>query len=378
MLKIVFVGAGWFANHVHGPALAHYAREHPGEVDLAAVCVRKSVDKAEAFCREFGFQRVYTDLEEMLDKEKPGACWVVTPIEQTRRVAGLMMERNLPVLLEKPPGASLAEARELAELSRRTGTPNQVAFNRRWAPGTRRAISWAREHGPVEYIYARMLRLDRMDETFAYGTGIHLLDCVRCLGEPTLGSIREAKTVRVRSNSGTNGTNGTRNGTNGTVGGRAGHGSGTQSERFSERTERKTERSERETARSERHPIFNFHVDLTFASGVRGRCDILPACGKLAESYTLYTPLKTITCSLPWSAGTTELDGKAELWVKGEVVESEAYAFDPPHLSNGVYGEAEAFITALKEGRKPSPSAEEAVDSVALAEAVQAGRDMKF
>ena len=371
MLKIVFVGAGWFANHVHGPALAHYAREHPGEVDLAAVCVRKSVDKAEAFCREFGFQRVYTDLEEMLDKEKPGACWVVTPVEQTRRVAGLMMERNVPVLLEKPPGANLGEARELAEMSRRTGTPNQVAFNRRWAPGTRRAISWAKEHGPVEYIYARMLRLDRRDETFAYGTGIHLLDCVRCLGEPTLGSMREAKTVRVRSNSGTSGTNGTENGTNGTGKGPARHGSGT-------RSERETARSERETARSERHPIFNFHVDLTFASGARGRCDILPACGKLEESYTLYTPLKTITCSLPWSAGAVELDGKAELLVKGEVVESEAYAFDPPHLSNGVYGEAEAFIGALKEGRKPSPSAEEAVDSVALAEAVQAGRDIEF
>lgn len=371
MLKIVFVGAGWFANHVHGPALAHYAREHPGEVELAAVCVRRSVDKAEAFCREFGFQRVYTDLEEMLDREKPGACWVVTPIEATRRVAGHVMERNLPVLFEKPPGANLEEARELAEISRRTGTPNQVAFNRRWAPGTRRVLSWANEHGPVEYIYARMLRLDRMDEEFAYGTGIHLLDCVRCLGEPTAGSVREAKTVRVESNCGTNGTNGTENGTNGTGKGLAGHGSGTLSEG-------ETERSERETERSERPPIFNFHVELTFASGARGRCDILPACGKLEESYTLYTPLHTITCSLPWSAGTTELDGKAELWVNGEVVESEAYVFDPPHLSNGVYGETAEFIAALREGRKPSPSAEEAVDSVALAEAVQAGRDIAF
>jgi len=369
MLKIAFVGAGWFANHVHGPALAHYAKEHPGEVDLAAVCVRKSVDKAQAFCREFGFQRVYTDLEAMLDKEKPDACWVVTPIEQTRRVAGLMMERNLPVLFEKPPGANLQEARELAELSRRSGTPNQVAFNRRWAPGTRRAISWAQgqEVGPVDYIYARMLRPNRMDETFAYGTGIHLLDCVRCLGDSTVGPVREARTVRVQCGGGTNGTNGTRNGTAGTANGTAGTGNGTLGHR-----------SAREMGLTEEHPVFNFHVDLTFASGARGRCDILPACGMLDESYTLYTPLKAITCSLAWSAGSVELDGKAELLVKGEVVESERYAFNPPHLSNGVYGEAEAFITALKEGRKPSPSAEEAVDSVALAEAVQAGRDISF
>jgi len=41
-------------------------------------------------------------------------------------------------------------------------------------------------------------------------------------------------------------------------------------------------------------------------------------------------------------------------------------------------GEAAEFIAALTEGRRPSPSSEEAVDSVALAEAVQQGRDVEF
>ena len=60
MLKIVFVGAGGWASHVHGPALAHYAQQHPGEVELAAVCVRTSLERAREFCESFGFQRRYT------------------------------------------------------------------------------------------------------------------------------------------------------------------------------------------------------------------------------------------------------------------------------------------------------------------------------
>jgi predicted dehydrogenase len=74
------------------------------------------------------------------------------------------MERHIPVIFEKPPGRNVQEAQELAEISRRTGTPNQVAFNRRWAPCTQQALAWIREDGPFEYLYARMLRTTRMDK----------------------------------------------------------------------------------------------------------------------------------------------------------------------------------------------------------------------
>lgn len=345
MLRIVFVGAGWFADYVHGPALARYAGDHPGEVDLAAVCVRKNVDRARAFCDKFGFGRVYTDLDEMLDKEKPSACWVVTPIDATRQVAGRVMERRVPVFLEKPPGANLQEAEELAEIAAKTGTPNMVAFNRRWAPSTRRALQWVREIGPVEHIYARMLRPQRMDRTFAFGTGIHLLDCVRLLAEATAGGLTEAQTVRWRSAAGDLSVD-------------AESASDSNAEPVGD--------------------VFNFHIDMVFRSGARGRCDILPACGMLDESYTLFGPRKSVTCSLPWAAGSVRTDGKAHLWSEGESPTSESWPYEPHDVSGGFYGEACEFIGALREGRPPSPSAEESVDSVALADAVQAGRSISF
>jgi len=322
MLRIVLVGVGYWSREVHGPALAHYAKEHPGEVELAAVCVRKSVARAKEFCGEFGFARVYTNLDEMIDTEKPHACWVVAPIEGTREIAGHVMERGVPVIFEKPPGRNLAEAKELAEISARTETANMVAFNRRWAPCTQKALRWAEEHGPFEYLYARMLRSKRMDEQFAFGTGIHLLDCVRALAEASMGGLRSAKVTRVRSAAGR----------------------------------------------------FNFHVDMSFGSGAKGRCDILPTCGVIDETYTLFGQNRWVTYSLPWHT----VGGKAELWVEAELKDSESWPAQPAFLSSGMYGEAVAFTSALRQGRKPSPSAEESVASVALAEAVQEGRDIAF
>jgi len=322
MLKIVFVGAGDWAMAIHGPALAHYAKEHPGEVELAAVCVRKSVDRAKEFCEKFGFAKVYTDIEQMVAEERPDACWVVTEIGGTRAAAGKVMELGVPVIFEKPPGRNLQEARELAEISRNTRTPNMVAFNRRWAPCTRKALEWAAEHGPFEYLYARMLRSGRLDEEFAFGTGIHLLDCVRAIADAHLGGLKSAKVARVKS---------------------------------------LTDR-------------WNFHVEMEFGSGARGRCDILPTCGVIEETYTLFGHNHWVTYSLPWHS----VPGKAEVWVKEELVASESWPAQPAFLSSGFYGEAAEFISALKEGRRPCPSAEEAVDSVALAEAVQEGRGIVF
>jgi predicted dehydrogenase len=326
MLKIVLVGVGNWSRAVHGPALAHYAKEHPGEVALAAVCVRQNVARARQFCQDFGFARVYTDLDEMIGKEKPGACWVVAPLEGTRPLAGRVMELGVPVIFEKPPGRNLSEAQELAEISRRTGTPNMVALNRRHAPCTQQALAWAAEHRPFEYLYARMLRSGRMDEEFAFGTGIHLLDCVRALAETAMGPMRSARVTRTESAAGR----------------------------------------------------FNFHVGIDFDSGGTARCDILPTCGVVEESYTLFGRNCTILSHLPWTGGKAVSEGRAELWVQGDLKESHRWQTLPLHLSSGFYQEASAFIAALREGRRPSPSAEEAVDSVALAEAVQQGRNIAF
>jgi predicted dehydrogenase len=321
MPKIVLLGAGSQSESVHGPSLAQYVQEHPGEIELAAVCDLRE-ERARLFCGTFGFARSYTDLDQMLDTERPDACWVVSPIDLTRELAGRVMQRGIPTFFEKPPGRNVKEARELAEIAERAGTPNMVAFNRRWAPCTRKALAWAKDNGPFEYIYARMLRTRRAEQGFAIGTGIHLLDCVRALAESTMGGIRAARTTRTEPRAG----------------------------------------------------VFNFHTDLDLGSGAHGRCDILPTCGVMEESYTLFGRDRSILSSLPW----VSVDGKAELSIGGDIVDSESWPARPSHMTSGFYGETVEFISALREGRRPSPSPQESVDSVALAEAVQEGRAIGF
>lgn len=322
MLRICLVGAGDWATARHGPALAHLVTEHPGELILAGVCEPRGIAQGEAFCRQFGFQRAYTKLDEMLEAERPDACWCITPITATCKVASRLLEAGIPVLLEKPPGANVREAQELVAIAQRTGTPNMVALNRRWAPSTRQAMEWASRHAPIEHIHARMLRTGRRDEEFAFGTGIHLLDCVRTLGEASGGKLLSSRCERIRSATG----------------------------------------------------VWRFHVDLTFTSGLTARGDLLPTCGVLEESYTLYGADQTIACELPEN----NHPGRAELTSKGAIQESATWPAQPLFLSSGIYSEAEEFITALQEKRQPSPSVAEALTSVMLAEAVQEGRDITF
>jgi len=321
MLKIVQVGAGFFSTLMHGPMIRQYASDHPGRLELAAVCVRKDVEKAKGYCREFGFARVYTDIDEMVRSEKPDAAWVLTSLEATRAAAGKLMELGVPVLMEKPPGTNLEEAKELAEIARRTGTPHMVGFNRRFARCTQAARAWLKDRGPFEAAEARMLRAGRDDAEFAYGTGIHAIDCLHMLGDLCLGGMTSARVLRSPSFSGT----------------------------------------------------WNFHVEVAFGSGATGRCELQPNCGVNEETYTLFGRNTCVTFSMPWIGS----GSRAELWEDGKLLDSARWPAESAFVDFGFYQEYEAFVEALADGRKPWPSVEETLDTVALAEAAQAGRDWK-
>jgi predicted dehydrogenase len=129
------------------------------------------------------------------------------------------------------------------------------------------------------------------------------------------------------------------------------------------------------SARTHRVPLsaggFDSHVDIIFGTGATGRCDLLPSSGVNDETYTLFGDDRCITFTMPW----LEVESKAELWENGKLVDSAAWPLASAALNFGIYQEAAAFIAAIQEGRKPRPSAEEAVESTSLAEAVLEGRD---
>ncbi len=179
-MKLCQVGCGEHARVAHGPSQARCARERPG-LELAGCC-DLDAERAEAFRRDFGYARAYADPTAMLDAERPDAVVVVVPVERTVAVGSLVLERGLPLLLEKPPGETTADVDRLiaaAEAGGRAVT-QQVAFNRRFAPLVRELRRRIESAGPLQHVHYEMTRVERRDPDFST-TAIHGLDAVRYL-----------------------------------------------------------------------------------------------------------------------------------------------------------------------------------------------------
>jgi myo-inositol 2-dehydrogenase/D-chiro-inositol 1-dehydrogenase len=164
VIKLVVVGAGSHSQGNHLPALARYAAQHPGEVELGALCDLRRAH-AEAMAAQYGLARVYVDVDEMLRAERPDGCIAVTPIPVTAQVAAQVIRAGVPLLMEKPPGATLDEARGIVDLAEQSGARVMVSMNRRFDPALRAALDW--------------WRVNRDEPEFIYGTAIHPVDAMR-------------------------------------------------------------------------------------------------------------------------------------------------------------------------------------------------------
>lgn len=183
MLRIAVLGAGAHSTSSHGPALAAVREERPEQVQLAAVCDRDE-RKAQRYARRFGFARAYADASEMFGREVIDGLVAVTPLENTCELGCELLRMEVPLLLEKPPGRTVAETKLLLFAAEQAGTPHMISFNRRFSPAVSRARDWLEEREeerPPDLILARMLRHARVEQRFAMGTGIHAIDTVRYL-----------------------------------------------------------------------------------------------------------------------------------------------------------------------------------------------------
>nr|MBA2626908.1 Gfo/Idh/MocA family oxidoreductase [Gemmatimonadales bacterium]MBA3707941.1 Gfo/Idh/MocA family oxidoreductase [Planctomycetota bacterium] len=279
--------------------------------------------------RRFGAERSYTDFDEMLRLEMPDGVVVITPTAVIARVAGSVLRRGFPVLLEKPPGASSRECRQLIKDAAIGGAPNCVSFNRRFCPVLVQGHDEVRRHGPVKGASARMFRLDRKDEDFFFGTGIHSLDALRYLG----GEIAMVETDR------------------------------------------------RVLAKGER-PAFT--VVIGYENGSVGTLTIRPQCGVQLERYEVFGQQSAVIihAGVGWLI---DKPGRCSAFHAGKPVKLP----DPlkPYrgmtgklyeaATGGFYGSEAAFVESLRIGKALSPTLEESLRSVEIVEAVQAGRNWK-
>ncbi|MEZ0214557.1 MAG: Gfo/Idh/MocA family protein [Xanthobacteraceae bacterium] len=133
-LRIGMIGAGQVSRfHLEGWRRADAAR-------VVAICNR-TPERAHALAAAYGIERVYTDIEAMLDGERLDAVDITVAPELHRPACLAAAERGVAILCQKPLAGSLAAAQALtAELA--GCVPFMVHENWRFRPHYRRIRQW--------------------------------------------------------------------------------------------------------------------------------------------------------------------------------------------------------------------------------------------
>jgi predicted dehydrogenase len=329
-MKLCMVGCGEHAFSSHGPAQARYAAAHHGLEPVGCCDVDRA--RAERYRERFGFARSYTDAFDMLDAERPDAVALVVPVSLTCQLGSRILERGFPLLLEKPPGETVAEVDRLAAAARAGGrdgrdVPHQVAFNRRYIPlvaALRRRLDALEPDSPIQHIRYEMVRVNRRDPDFST-TAVHAIDAVRFIAVADFAEIRFRYQDLPAFGSG----------------------------------------------------VANIFMDAVMSSGATAHLSFCPVAGVVVERAELHARDHTFFLDIPmWSA--FDAPGRLLHIERARVVEDlrgptsgdGAAMFE----QCGFYGEYEAFFDAIAEGRQPEPGLSATRQSVEVAEAMRARR----
>ena len=316
MIKLGLIGCGGHSGRNHASPMAHYVSQHPGRVELAGACDLQR-ERAEEYCRRFGFARAYADADKMFAAETLDACVCVMPVSLSADMCERLLRRGLPFTSEKPLGESLDDGRRLAAVARETGTVHMVSLNRRFNPYLRRAIDWARSIAPVRCVRARMERTARAEPMFAWGTGIHTVDAAIYAG----GAPRD---FRAR-----------------------GHACPELSTRW-------------------------YELSIRLADGGWADVQMTPTAGRIVEVYELlgegYSACVTIRDHDEHTAVRCSRDGTLE-------VEECSAPDEPRFVSDGSYAELSHFVESLEAGQRPSPTIAEAMPATEICFRMDAGQE---
>ena len=132
-MKVGFVGTGWFTR-TH----ANILREFEG-VDITAFC-GTSLEKAEKEARNWSNATGYTEVEEMLDKQKLDAVYICVPPHAHGTIENALIERNIPFFVEKPLAMD-EKPNEIARKMAEKGIITSVGYHWRYKDSTKKALS---------------------------------------------------------------------------------------------------------------------------------------------------------------------------------------------------------------------------------------------
>jgi Predicted dehydrogenases and related proteins len=119
-------------EHVHAPGLIRAFQEHP-KAEVVAIA-HEDLEEAQRVSEQMQIPRVYLSVETMLDKEPLDAVLCCAANAKHAAIAELVLGKGLPLLVEKPMSATVADARRMLLAAQKSGAVLMVNYPSTWNP----------------------------------------------------------------------------------------------------------------------------------------------------------------------------------------------------------------------------------------------------
>ena len=151
-IRLALIGAGGMANSVHYPSLVKFP-----DVEMAGLC-DLAEEKLKTTAEKFHIEKTFTDYKKMLDEIEPDAVYLLMPPHHLFDLVIESLNRKLNVFIEKPPGITTEQTKNMARLAEKNNCLTMVGFQRRFCPVIVEARKRVEERSPIIQCAARFMK----------------------------------------------------------------------------------------------------------------------------------------------------------------------------------------------------------------------------
>ncbi|MBM3251615.1 MAG: Gfo/Idh/MocA family oxidoreductase [Candidatus Omnitrophica bacterium] len=148
--------------------------------------------KAEQLAKEYEIPYCEDSLDGLIEKSKPDALLVLVSEEEMYNVTAKAIPSRLPLFIEKPPGLTPDETRQLVQLAKKYKTKTMVGFNRRYYSIFHKGLEIIRKYGQLLGVFVegheRMWRVrassisENVMREWIFANSTHTIDLLRFFG----------------------------------------------------------------------------------------------------------------------------------------------------------------------------------------------------
>lgn len=191
-VKIGCIGAGSLANNKHYPSL--FEMEDAEIVGISDL----SVERMDQTASKFNIKNKFTDYKELIEKTSPEGVYIIMPPYHLYDIAAYCLNLGLHVFIEKPPGVTKDQTRQMANIAEKKGALTMVGFQRRFSPVFVEAKRQVDERGGILQCQANFFKNNVGKGPYYQGAidvltcdAIHAVDILRWMG----GEVKKVASV---------------------------------------------------------------------------------------------------------------------------------------------------------------------------------------